>query len=90
MTSLPPVFRPLRPTTTSIRARSKRISRFRSAIGHDARRLRTVPKAENTNSRVYVGIHFRSAIEAGDRLGRRIGRFAFTHTLQPLRKQRER
>jgi hypothetical protein len=46
-------------------------------------------QAENTNSRVYVGIPFRSAIEAGDRLGRRIGSFAFTHTLQPLRKHRD-
>ena len=26
---------------------------------------------ENTNSRVYAGIHFRTAIQAGDRLGRR-------------------
>jgi PAP2 superfamily len=39
---------------------------------------------ENSNSRVYIGLHFRSAIEAGDRLGRRIGRFAFEHTLRPL------
>ena len=39
---------------------------------------------ENTNSRVYVGLHFRSAIEAGDRLGRRIGRFAFEHVLRPI------
>jgi hypothetical protein len=44
---------------------------------------------ENTNSRVYVGIHFRSAIVAGDRLGRRIGRFAFTHALRPLRTSRD-
>lgn len=39
---------------------------------------------ENINSRVYAGIHFRTAIEAGDRLGRRIGRFAFKHALRPL------
>jgi hypothetical protein len=44
---------------------------------------------ENTNSRVYVGIHFRSAIVAGDGLGRRIGAFAFTHVLRPLRKHRD-
>lgn len=36
------------------------------------------------SSRVYAGIHFRSAVEAGDRLGRRIGRFAFKHALRPL------
>jgi hypothetical protein len=40
---------------------------------------------ENINSRVYAGIHFRTAIEAGDRLGRRIGRFAFEHVLRPLK-----
>jgi hypothetical protein len=39
---------------------------------------------ENVNSRVYAGVHFRTAIEAGDRLGRRIGRFAFKHVLRPL------
>ena len=41
---------------------------------------------ENTSSRVYAGIHFRTAIQAGDRLGRRIGRFAFQHVLRPLRR----
>jgi hypothetical protein len=41
-------------------------------------------QAENINSRVYAGIHFRPAILAGDRLGRRIGRFAFEHALRPL------
>jgi hypothetical protein len=41
-------------------------------------------QAENINSRVYAGIHFRSAIEDGDQLGRRIGRFAFNHALRPL------
>jgi hypothetical protein len=39
---------------------------------------------ENVNSRVYAGIHFRTALEAGERLGRRIGRFAFRHVLRPL------
>ena len=41
---------------------------------------------ENINSRVYAGIHFRTAIQAGDRLGRRIGRFAFQHALRPLKR----
>jgi hypothetical protein len=40
---------------------------------------------ENGNSRVYAGLHFRSAIQGGDQLGRRIGRFAFEHALRPLR-----
>jgi hypothetical protein len=39
---------------------------------------------ENTNSRVYAGIHFRTATQEGDRLGRRIGGFAFEHVLRPL------
>ena len=41
---------------------------------------------ENSNSRVYAGIHFRTAIDAGDQLGRRIGRFAFDHALRPLHR----
>jgi hypothetical protein len=40
---------------------------------------------DNGNSRVYAGIHFRTAIREGDHLGRRIGRFAFEHVLRPLR-----
>jgi hypothetical protein len=38
---------------------------------------------ENSRSRVYAGLHFATASVAGDRLGRRIGRFAFTHVLRP-------
>jgi hypothetical protein len=45
---------------------------------------------ENSNSRVYAGIHFRTAIAAGDQLGRRIGRFAFEHVLRPLADRRGR
>ena len=45
---------------------------------------------ENRNSRVYAGIHFRTAIVAGDQLGRRIGRFAFEHVLRPLADHRSR
>jgi hypothetical protein len=44
---------------------------------------------ENTTSRVYAGIHFRTAIQAGDHLGRRIGRFAFEHVLRPLRRSHQ-
>lgn len=40
--------------------------------------------AENGESRIYAGIHFRSAVEDGIKLGRKIGGFAFTHALQPL------
>jgi hypothetical protein len=39
---------------------------------------------ENGNSRIYAGIHFRSAVEDGIAQGRRIGRFVFTHALKPL------
>ena len=45
---------------------------------------------ENSHSRVYAGIHFRTAIVAGDQLGRRIGRFAFEHALRPLANRRDR
>jgi len=44
---------------------------------------------ESISSRVYVGRQFRSAIVAGDRLGPRIGAFAFTHTLRPLPRPRD-
>jgi hypothetical protein len=48
--------------------------------------FRTFSRAqeENSNSRVHAGLHFRTAIAAGDELGRRIGRFAFGHVLRPL------
>jgi hypothetical protein len=42
---------------------------------------------ENSTSRVYAGIHFRTAIQEGDRLGRRIGRFAFEHALRPVTRR---
>ena len=38
---------------------------------------------ENADSRVFAGIHFRSAVEDGLRLGERVGRFVSTHTLKP-------
>ena len=41
-------------------------------------------QGENSTSRVYAGIHFRTAIEEGGRLGRRIGSFAFEHALRPV------
>ncbi len=40
--------------------------------------------AENGESRIYAGIHFRSAVEDGIAQGRKIGGFVFTHALQPL------
>jgi hypothetical protein len=40
--------------------------------------------AENGESRIYAGIHFRSAVEDGIVQGKKIGGFAFTHALQPL------
>jgi hypothetical protein len=39
---------------------------------------------ENGNSRIYAGIHFRSAVEDGIRQGNQIGRFVFTHALRSL------
>jgi hypothetical protein len=41
---------------------------------------------ENADSRVYAGLHFRSACRDGVALGDRIGRRAFAHYLQPYRK----
>jgi hypothetical protein len=40
--------------------------------------------AENGESRIYAGIHFRSAVEDGIKLGNKIGGFTFTHVLRPL------
>jgi hypothetical protein len=40
--------------------------------------------AENGESRIYAGIHFRSAVEDGIQQGKSIGRFAFTHALRPF------
>ena len=40
---------------------------------------------ENADSRVYAGIHFRSATVEGVRLGRKIAKFTVQHYLAPLR-----
>jgi hypothetical protein len=40
--------------------------------------------AENGESRIYAGIHFRSAVEDGIRQGKQIGGFVFTHALRPV------
>jgi hypothetical protein len=39
---------------------------------------------ENGESRIYAGIHFRSAVEDGIEQGAKIGRFVFLHTLRRL------
>jgi hypothetical protein len=39
---------------------------------------------ENGESRIYAGIHFRSAVEDGIKEGKNIGAFVFTHALRPL------
>ncbi len=44
---------------------------------------------ENDDSRVYAGIHLRTAIVAGRHMGERIGRFAFRHALRPLRDEED-
>jgi hypothetical protein len=41
---------------------------------------------ENANSRIYAGIHFRSACRDGIKLGEQIGRRAFAHYLRPYDK----
>jgi hypothetical protein len=40
---------------------------------------------ENADSRVYAGIHFRTACRDGVKQGRHIGQFAFQHYLLPVR-----
>jgi hypothetical protein len=39
---------------------------------------------ENGESRIYAGIHFRSAVEDGIKQGNQIGNFVFTHALQAV------
>jgi hypothetical protein len=39
---------------------------------------------ENGESRIYAGIHFRSAVEDGIGQGKRIGGWAFVHALRPV------
>jgi hypothetical protein len=41
---------------------------------------------ENADSRVYAGVHFRTACQDGILQGQQIGRRAFTHHLQPWRE----
>ena len=45
---------------------------------------------ENAQSRVYAGIHFRSACTHGLRVGEKIGAFAFKHYLRPMSRRPER
>ena len=40
---------------------------------------------ENADSRVYAGVHFRTACRDGLKLGGKIGKFAVGHLLEPLR-----
>ena len=44
----------------------------------------TRAELENAESRVLVGFHFRSAIETGVEVGRKVGKFAIRHSLLPL------
>jgi hypothetical protein len=44
--------------------------------------------AENGESRIYAGIHFRTAVEDGIKQGNQIGDFVFTHSLRPLGSER--
>lgn len=41
---------------------------------------------ESASARVYAGIHFRTGCHVGVTLGKKVGRYAFRHYLQPLRK----
>jgi hypothetical protein len=39
---------------------------------------------ENADSRAMIGIHFRFACEAGQRMGNKVGEWTFEHYLRPL------
>lgn len=39
---------------------------------------------ENAVSRIYIGIHFRNAVEEGVRHGRRIANYAVRHFMKPV------
>jgi hypothetical protein len=39
---------------------------------------------ENGNSRVYIGFHFRHAVIEGIKLGTKVGKVAFNHSLRPV------
>ena len=47
----------------------------------------TAAELDNAESRVLAGFHFRFAIEIGVAVGRKVGRFAIRHALQPLRRR---
>ncbi len=44
---------------------------------------------EAIDARVYGGLHYRSADEAGVRMGSQVGRYVFTHFLRPAEKQKD-
>jgi hypothetical protein len=64
------------PFTTTSGAPFAGITRSFSSFSEAAR--------ENGESRIYAGIHFRSAVNDGIKHGKKIGAFAFTHVLRPL------
>jgi hypothetical protein len=64
------------PFTTTSGAPFAGITRSFSSFSDAAR--------ENGESRIYAGIHFRSAVDDGIKHGKKIGAFAFTHVLRPL------
>jgi hypothetical protein len=39
---------------------------------------------ENALSRIYIGFHFRDAVETGVRHGRKIGNAAVSHFMRPV------
>jgi hypothetical protein len=39
---------------------------------------------ENAASRIYVGFHFRDAVETGSRHGQKIANWTVNHTLRPV------
>jgi hypothetical protein len=58
-----------------------------STASNGARSYRSFSEAavENSNSRVWLGAHFRTACRHGLNMGRQVGRFALGHALKPVK-----
>ncbi|WP_394341399.1 phosphatase PAP2 family protein [Salinimicrobium sediminis] len=41
---------------------------------------------ENAISRIYIGFHFRHAVEVGEKQGKELGEYIFKNNLQELKK----
>ena len=56
-----------------------------SSLPNITRSFNSLSEAEHENSlsRIYIGYHFRHAVEAGEKQGEKIGLYVYNHALQP-------